>query len=279
MVRVRRPDASASGAIVASTWTAELTGGDQHEAARSPRRRAGPGQCRDQGQGEGHGLAAAGPAPAEDVATGEGVGQRGGLDREGIVDAAGRKRGHEGGGDAEPGERGGGGRTDGRRRSGTRPAAGALPADGRRAAAGAGVGEGTGVPIMRRDGRGCWPDSRRGRMSVRRSRRPRRWQVPRTVRAVCTAREQTTPDRGKPNPPHAERSGPRRTRPDAQRMVSSQTSPTPCSPRRRHYRSRRYRTTSARAEMLSNPTQAAVSTTCDAARCDSRVWTMPGSAR
>ncbi len=62
------------------------------------------GESSHNGQGEGDRLARPGAAAAEHVATGEGVGQGGGLNREGSVDAAGPQGCDEFGGNAERGE-------------------------------------------------------------------------------------------------------------------------------------------------------------------------------
>ena len=59
------------------------------------------GEAGDEGKGERERLARAGAPPAEHVATGEGVGQRGGLDGERVVDAGIGEHLGEGGGHAE----------------------------------------------------------------------------------------------------------------------------------------------------------------------------------
>ena len=84
--------ACASGVTVAATWLASSRVGSEHEGARAARARgrcADAASAGDERQREGDGLAAAGAAAAEDVAPGEGVGQRRGLDRERRDDAAG----------------------------------------------------------------------------------------------------------------------------------------------------------------------------------------------
>ena len=83
----------------------ELTGGGQDQANGV----TGAGlvllrQALDQGQGEGQGLTAAGTSTSQDVAPGEGVGQGGGLDREGGGEAAGRQGGAEVGVHAQVGK-------------------------------------------------------------------------------------------------------------------------------------------------------------------------------
>ena len=58
----------------------------------------------DERQGEGEGLAGSGAPAAEHIASGEGVGQRGGLNGEWFGEAASAEVGHEIGVDAEGGE-------------------------------------------------------------------------------------------------------------------------------------------------------------------------------
>ena len=182
----------------------QLTGRDEDEPAGAARRGAAAGQRGDQRQRERHRLAAAGAAAAEHVAPGQGVGQGRGLDRERGVDATGGQRRDERRGDAEAGEgrrsrlrgRGGPGPRGGPRRAGV--------AEGRvglevRAADAARAGEVTGVLIVERDGRGCWPISRRGRRSRRQSRRPRQRRMPRTTCTVQTVHAQSTPIRDRAN--------------------------------------------------------------------------------
>ena len=81
----------------------QLASGDEDERARLGGLAAlvGPRQGDDRGQREGDGLAAAGLAAAEDVASGEGVGQCAGLDRERRRHAGTGECGNEGGRHAE----------------------------------------------------------------------------------------------------------------------------------------------------------------------------------
>ena len=66
----------------------QLAGGHEDQGARTTRRGAGAsGEAGDHREAEGQRLAGAGPAASEHVAAGEGVGDRGGLDRERLGDA------------------------------------------------------------------------------------------------------------------------------------------------------------------------------------------------
>ena len=88
----------------------QLAGGGEDQGAGTARgaaTRVGE-QSRDERQQEGVGLAGAGAATAQQVAAGEGVRQRGGLDGGGGRDALRGEGGDEVGGDAELGEVGGG---------------------------------------------------------------------------------------------------------------------------------------------------------------------------
>jgi len=84
----------------------ELAGGGQDQRPRRLRGGTATGlrEPGDDGQEERVGLAGAGAAAAEHVAPRECIGQRGGLDRRGQVDAAGREERDEVGGHAEIGE-------------------------------------------------------------------------------------------------------------------------------------------------------------------------------
>ena len=83
----------------------QLAGGDQDQALGP----AGLGLADqgDEGDAEGEGLAGAGRGAAADVAPGEGVGQGGGLDGEGLGDASVGEALGDLGGDAEVEEGGG----------------------------------------------------------------------------------------------------------------------------------------------------------------------------
>ena len=81
----------------------QLAGGDEHEPARPPR--AASTHFGDERYPEGNGLARARRGPAADVAPGEGVGDGGGLDREGLDDAPAGEAVDDVTRDAERGER------------------------------------------------------------------------------------------------------------------------------------------------------------------------------
>ncbi len=66
----------------------QLARGHQHQRTGTPGTTLTLGQPRHDRQREGDGLAGAGPAAAQDIASGQSVGQRGGLDGEGGLDAA-----------------------------------------------------------------------------------------------------------------------------------------------------------------------------------------------
>ena len=92
-VWVVRPAVAASGWRASSIWPTSSRVGARISARGAWRR--GPcaaAKAGDEREQEGEGLAGAGAAAAEDVAAGEGVGERGGLDRGGGGDAA-RRRG------------------------------------------------------------------------------------------------------------------------------------------------------------------------------------------
>ena len=106
--RVVRPAACGERARApASIWPTSSRVGRQDQRARAAcgcGRRPDSASRATSGQQERVGLAGAGAAAAEDVAAGERVGQRGGLDGSGRGDAALREDGGEVGGDAEVGE-------------------------------------------------------------------------------------------------------------------------------------------------------------------------------
>ena len=110
----------------------------------------------DERQGEGEGLTGSGATAPEHIASGEGVGQRGGLNGEWFGEAAGAEVGHEIGVDAEGGEglgsgsrhsRGGSGGRVGRRVRGGGGFRGAR--SGRSAMASIGVSAPAGAAIRR----------------------------------------------------------------------------------------------------------------------------------
>ena len=76
----------------------ELAGGGEHQAERPASLRAPAGEVGDHRQAESQGLPGTGAAAAEHISTGEGVRERGGLDRERGVDAARGERVHQVGG-------------------------------------------------------------------------------------------------------------------------------------------------------------------------------------
>ncbi len=76
----------------------EFAGGDEDEREGLPRLGAAAGRAGQEGEPEGERLAGAGAPASEDVAPGEGVGQGGALDREGLGDALRREGLRQGGG-------------------------------------------------------------------------------------------------------------------------------------------------------------------------------------
>ena len=90
--------------------TGKLAGGHQHQPARrlGPAWPRGRGEAGEHGQAERERLTRPGLRAAEDVAAGQRVGHGRGLDREWRRNSTSGQRGHQGCGNAEVGERGGG---------------------------------------------------------------------------------------------------------------------------------------------------------------------------
>jgi hypothetical protein len=84
----------------------QLPGGDEDESTWLPGTGPAAGETGQERETERQGLAGAGLATAEEVAAGEGVGERRGLDRERLREAVRGERAHDGLGQAELGERG-----------------------------------------------------------------------------------------------------------------------------------------------------------------------------
>ena len=129
--------ASAYGVSASVTCWASSAGRHQDQGERRVGLGAAARGAGEQGEAEGEGLAGAGAATAEDVAAGERVGQRGGLDRERLGHALPRQRGEQRRGHVQVGERVDGGQ---RRGDGDRQGELALRRRGRGAAGAAGVG-------------------------------------------------------------------------------------------------------------------------------------------
>ena len=90
-VATRRFTAVAYGVEGVGDLLGELTGGNEDQRERGVRLGAAAGGAGEQRQAEGERLAGAGAAAAEDVTAGERVRQRGGLDRERLGHALGRR--------------------------------------------------------------------------------------------------------------------------------------------------------------------------------------------
>ncbi len=146
----------------------QFAGRDEDQGERCPGLGAASGGAGQQGEAEGEGLAGAGAAPAEDVAAGQRVGERRGLDGERLGHALGGQRGEQRLGQLQLGEGGDGRQGRGARlgegevaalRGGGGAGGGGAPgpsapsgASGAAAAgvlAGAAAGAGLGVPLGR----------------------------------------------------------------------------------------------------------------------------------